>query len=46
MKGFFKGLTPRIMSNSPACAISWGTYEVCKFFMIKNLMPRASANKN
>lgn len=33
IKGFFKGLTPRVMSNSPACAISWGTYEVIKHIL-------------
>ena len=32
-KGFFKGLTPRIMSNAPSCAISWGTYELVKHFL-------------
>lgn len=33
VKGFFRGLTPRILSNSPSCAISWGTYEVVKHFL-------------
>ena len=33
LKGFFKGLTPRILSNSPSCAISWGTYEIVKHFL-------------
>ncbi len=32
-KGFFRGLTPRILSNSPSCAISWGTYEIVKHFI-------------
>lgn len=33
VKGFFRGLTPRILSNSPSCAISWGTYEIVKHFL-------------
>ena len=45
IKGFFKGLTPRVLSNSPACAISWGTYEVIKFSLIKNIMPNNNNNK-
>ena len=32
-RGFFKGLTPRIMSNAPSCAITWGTYEMVKHFL-------------
>ncbi len=32
-KGFFRGLTPRVLSNSPSCAISWGTYEIVKHFL-------------
>lgn len=35
-KGFFKGLTPRVISSAPSCAISWGTYEVVKHFLFKN----------
>lgn len=34
-RGFFKGLTPRIISNAPSCAISWGTYEMIKHFLSK-----------
>lgn len=45
VKGFFRGLTPRILSNSPSCAISWGTYEIVKHFLnIK--INKASNNKN
>jgi hypothetical protein len=33
VKGFFRGLTPRVLSNSPSCAISWGTYEFVKHFL-------------
>lgn len=36
-KGFFKGLTPRIINNSPSCAISWGTYEIIKHFISNNI---------
>jgi len=32
-RGFFKGLTPRVITNAPSCAISWGTYEVIKSFL-------------
>jgi len=33
IRGFFKGLTPRVMSTAPSCAISWGTYEIVKHFL-------------
>jgi hypothetical protein len=36
LKGFFRGLTPRIMNNSPSCAISWGTYEIIKHMISNN----------
>lgn len=29
-RGFFKGLGPRILFNSPSCAISWASYELMK----------------
>ena len=35
-RGFFKGLTPRVINNSPSCAISWGTYEIIKHFLASN----------
>jgi hypothetical protein len=35
-KGFFKGLSPRILSNAPSCAISWGTYEIIKNLLLTN----------
>jgi hypothetical protein len=35
-RGFFKGLTPRIIHNSPSCAISWGTYEFIKHIIFSN----------
>lgn len=43
-KGFFRGLTPRILSNSPSCAISWGTYEIVKHFLTNKFS--LSNNKN
>jgi hypothetical protein len=33
LKGFFRGMTPRIINNSPSCAISWGTYEIVKHLL-------------
>jgi solute carrier family 25 protein 39/40 len=33
-KGFFKGVVPRMMANVPSCAISWGTYETIKYFLL------------
>lgn len=29
-RGFFRGVTPRILFNSPSCAISWASYELMK----------------
>lgn len=31
--GFFRGLTPRILSHTPAVAISWTTYETFKRYL-------------
>jgi solute carrier family 25 (mitochondrial iron transporter), member 28/37 len=31
--GFFRGLTPRILSHTPAVAISWTTYETAKQYL-------------
>ena len=33
MIGFFRGLTPRILSHTPAVAISWTTYEWAKKYL-------------
>jgi hypothetical protein len=44
IKGFFKGLTPRVLSNSPACAISWGTYEIIKHSLITSFKPNINNN--
>ncbi|AMD19128.1 HBR227Cp [Eremothecium sinecaudum] len=32
-KGFFRGLKPRVISNMPATAISWTSYEFAKHFL-------------
>lgn len=32
--GFFRGLTPRILSHTPAVAISWTTYETAKQYLL------------
>lgn len=31
--GFFRGLTPRVLSHTPAVAISWTTYETAKQYL-------------
>lgn len=36
MVGFFRGLTPRILSHTPAAAISWTTYETAKQYLQTN----------
>ena len=33
MTGFFRGMTPRILSHTPAVAISWTTYETAKQYL-------------
>ncbi|KAG7354079.1 mitochondrial carrier protein [Nitzschia inconspicua] len=32
--GFFRGMTPRILSHTPAVAISWTTYETAKRYLL------------
>ena len=39
--GFWRGLTPRVLSHTPAVAISWTTYE-----MTKNALLRHYNNNN
>lgn len=34
-KGFFRGLAPRILFNAPSCAISWASYEIMKYYLLK-----------
>lgn len=33
--GFFRGITPRVLSHTPAVAISWTTYETAKEYLTK-----------
>ena len=33
--GFFRGMTPRILSHTPAVAISWTTYEAFKRYLVQ-----------
>ena len=33
--GFFRGLTPRVLSHTPAVAISWTTYETAKKYLLQ-----------
>lgn len=33
MAGFFRGITPRIVTHTPAVAISWTTYEIAKSWL-------------
>ena len=35
-RGFFRGLTPRILSHTPAVAISWTTYETTKQYLLQH----------
>jgi solute carrier family 25 (mitochondrial iron transporter), member 28/37 len=35
--GFFRGLTPRVLSHTPAVAISWTAYEAVKQYILKNI---------
>jgi solute carrier family 25 (mitochondrial iron transporter), member 28/37 len=32
--GFFRGLTPRVLSHTPAVAISWTAYEIAKRYIL------------
>ena len=35
LKGFLRGMLPRVICNAPCCAISWGTYEFIKYHLLK-----------
>ena len=35
LRGLWKGALPRVLSHTPAVAISWTTYETCKELLIK-----------
>jgi solute carrier family 25 iron transporter 28/37 len=37
--GFFRGLSPRLLTHTPAVAISWTSYEVCKQWLLTALPP-------
>lgn len=34
--GFFRGMLPRMLSHTPAVAISWTTYETAKHYLIRH----------
>lgn len=34
VRGFFRGMLPRILSHTPAAAISWTTYETTKHYLL------------
>ena len=36
LRGFFSGLTPRLLYQAPSTAISWSVYEFVKYIMKKN----------
>ncbi|KAK9464359.1 mitochondrial carrier domain-containing protein [Lipomyces arxii] len=36
LKGFMRGLRPRIVSNMPSTAISWTGYEMAKFYLYRS----------
>jgi len=35
ISSFSKGILPRLSINVPATALSWGTYELVKSFLVK-----------
>lgn len=39
--GFFRGMTPRILSHTPAVAISWTTYETFKKYLNQHFVGEA-----
>ncbi|CCH42496.1 Mitochondrial carnitine/acylcarnitine carrier protein [Wickerhamomyces ciferrii] len=36
VKGFWKGIKPRIISNVPSTAICWTAYEMAKYYLTRN----------
>mmetsp|Transcript_39210 Transcript_39210/g.94788 ORF Transcript_39210/g.94788 Transcript_39210/m.94788 type:complete len:509 (+) Transcript_39210:196-1722(+) len=36
LQGFFRGLSPRVLSHTPAVAISWTTYETAKKYLAEH----------
>ena len=43
VKGFLRGMLPRVLCNTPSCAISWATYEFVKYSILKH---KSNAIKN
>lgn len=35
VKGFTKGLLPRILGQAPSAAVSWATYDTIQNFLVK-----------
>lgn len=35
LAGFSRGIVPRLFTNVPSCALSWGTYEFVKGVLTK-----------
>ena len=35
-RGFFQGLTPRMLYQAPSTAVSWSVYEFFKYYMREN----------
>lgn len=36
LKGFARGMRPRVVSNMPSTAICWTSYEMAKFYLVKS----------
>jgi solute carrier family 25 iron transporter 28/37 len=36
VRGFFRGMVPRLLSHTPAAAISWTTYETAKHYLLQH----------
>ena len=36
LRGFTKGVVPRMLTQAPSAAISWSTYEIIKKYLIQN----------
>lgn len=36
LKGFLRGIRPRVIANMPSTAISWTAYEMAKFYLYKS----------
>ncbi len=40
INGFSRGMIPRVICNALSCAVSWGTYEIFKHFLIEKFDSR------